>query len=156
GVGVCDADAVRLVVEEGPRRVLELLSWGANFDKQPGNPHDLAFALEGGHSYARILHAYGDATGKELAQTLINKVRSFETIRIAESSFAIDLITNDNRCLGVIALTNGTIQIIWARRTILASGGAGQFYRESNNPNIATADGHAMSYRADATLDALV
>jgi L-aspartate oxidase len=152
GVGLCDERAVRIVVEEGPKRVLELLRWGANFDKKIGNPHDLAFGLEGGHSYARILHAYGDATGKELAQTLINKVRSFETIRIAESSFAIDLITSDGRCLGVIALTNGTIQIIWARRTILASGGAGQLYRESTNPKIATADGHAMAYRAGATL----
>src|SRR5690348_11698739 len=65
GVGLCDEQSVRTVVEEGPRRVLELLSWGANFDKQAGNPHDLAFGLEGGHSYARILHAYGDATGKE-------------------------------------------------------------------------------------------
>src|SRR4051794_3176635 len=152
GVGLCDEKAVRMVVEEGPQRVLELLSWGAHFDKKVGNAHDLAFGLEGGHSYARILHAYGDATGKELAQTLINKVRSFETIRIAESSFAIDLITHDGKCLGVIALTAGSIQIIWARRTILASGGAGQLYRESTNPKIATADGHAMAYRAGATL----
>src|SRR6476469_8547841 len=152
GVGLCDEQSVRTVVEEGPRRVLELLQWGANFDKQIGNAHDLAFGLEGGHSYARILHAYGDATGKELAQTLINKVRSFETIRIAETSFAIDLITHDGKCLGVIALTNGTVQIIWARRTILASGGAGQLYRESTNPKIATADGHAMAFRAGATL----
>src|SRR3982751_1455458 len=138
GVGLCDENSVRIVVEEGPKRVLELLSWGAHFDKKPGSPHGLAYGLEGGHSYARIVHAYGDATGKELAQTLINKVRSFETIRISESSFAIDLITNDNQCLGVIALINGQIQIVWARRTILASGGAGQLYRESTNPKIAT------------------
>ncbi len=152
GVGLCDDHAVRVVVEEGPQRVLELLSWGANFDKKIGNPHDLAFGLEGGHSYARILHAYGDATGKELAQTLINKVRSFETIRISESSFAIDMLTDDGRCVGAIALIGGQIQIIWAKRTILASGGAGQLYRESTNPKIATADGHAMAYRAGATL----
>src|SRR5687767_14535241 len=94
GVGLCDESAVRIVVEEGPRRVLELLSWGANFDRQAGNAHDLAFGLEGGHSYARILHAYGDATGKELAQTLINKVRSFDSVRVSENSFAIDLITH--------------------------------------------------------------
>src|SRR5204862_7035914 len=106
-------------------------TWGAHFDKQAGNAHDLAFGLEGGHSYARILLAYGDATGKELAQTLINKVRSFETIRIAESSFAIDLITHDGKCIGVIALTHGSIQIVWARRTILASRGAGPTYAES-------------------------
>ena len=94
GVGLCDENAVRIVVEEGPKRVVELLSWGAHFDKQVGNAYNLAFGLEGGHSYARILHAYGDATGKELAQTLINKVRSFATIRISEQSFAIDLLTD--------------------------------------------------------------
>jgi L-aspartate oxidase len=152
GVGLCDERAVRIVVEEGPQRVLELLSWGINFDKQVGNPHDLAFGLEGGHSYARILHAYGDATGKELAQTLINKVRSFETIRINEKTFAIDLITDGGRCVGVLALIDGHINVIWARRTILASGGAGQLYRESTNPKIATADGHAMAYRAGAVV----
>src|SRR3954470_602707 len=95
GVGLCDEQSVRTVVEEGPRRVLELLQWGANFDKQIGNAHDLAFGLEGGPSYARILHAYGDAPGKELAQTLINKTRSFDTVRISERSFAIDFITDE-------------------------------------------------------------
>lgn len=152
GVGLCDESAVRTVVEEGPRRVMELLGWGAQFDKQAGNPHDLAFGLEGGHSYARILHAYGDATGKELAQTLINKVRSFETIRISEKTFAIDLLTENGKCIGVLALIEGKLSIIWARRTILASGGAGQLYRESTNPKIATADGHAMAYRAGAAV----
>ena len=153
GVGLCDEEAVRTVVHEGPRRVLELLSWGAQFDKQAGNPHDLAFGLEGGHSYARILHAYGDATGKELAQTLINKTRSFDTVRISERSFGIDFITDEqNRCAGVLALTDGNINVIWARRTILASGGSGQLYRESTNPKIATADGHAMAYRAGAAV----
>jgi L-aspartate oxidase len=160
GVGLCDEQAVRIVVEEGPQRVLELLSWGARFDKKIGNPHDLAFGLEGGHSYARILHAYGDATGKELAQTLINKVRSFETIRISERTFAIDLITEpatekngkSPRCIGALALIDGHINVIWARHTILASGGAGQLYRESTNPKIATADGHAMAYRAGAAV----
>jgi L-aspartate oxidase len=189
GAGLCDDKAVRIVIEEGPTRVLELLEWGANFDKKPGNAHDLAFTLEGGHSFARIIHAYGDATGKELAQTLIRTVRSRENIRISETSFAIDLITEKGsgvrvqgsgnadqktgsetvspsslnpepltlnpsspRCLGAIALIDDQVQIIWAKRTILASGGAGQLYRESTNPRIATADGHAMAYRAGATL----
>ncbi len=155
GVGLCDDDAVRIVVEEGPKRVLELLQWGANFDKHAGNPYDLAFGLEGGHSYARILHAFGDATGKELAQTLIRKVRNKESIRISENSFAIDLITVEEsspRCVGVLAMIDGQISVIWAHQTILASGGAGQLYRESTNPKIATADGHAMAYRAGAVL----
>ena len=152
GVGLCDETAVRTVVEEGPPRVLELIQWGATFDKKEGNPHGLAYGLEGGHSYARILHAYGDATGRELAQTLIRKTRSFDSVRISEHTFVIDLITHADRCVGVLAMINGEIQIVWAKRTILASGGAGQLYRESTNPKIATADGHAMAYRAGAAL----
>ncbi|HYE18135.1 MAG TPA: L-aspartate oxidase [Tepidisphaeraceae bacterium] len=182
GAGLCDDGAVRIVVEEGPKRVLELLEWGANFDKKPGNPHGLAFTLEGGHSFARIIHAYGDATGKELAQTLIRTVRARDNIRTSENSFAIDLITDDGqkdeggrmkdegeksearsqksgaggsarpRCVGALALIDGHVQIIWAKATIIASGGAGQLFRESTNPKIATADGHAMAYRAGATL----
>jgi L-aspartate oxidase len=152
GVGLCDERAVRVTVEEGPQRVLELIQWGANFDKKTGNPHGLAYGLEGGHSYARILHAYGDATGKELAQTLINKVKGDERIRIAEHAFAVDFITHEGSCCGVLALIDSQLQVIWARRTILATGGAGQLWRESTNPKIATADGHAMAYRAGATL----
>ena len=152
GAGLCDHAAVEVVVKEGPERVLELLEWGANFDKAEGNAHGLAFTREGGHSFARILHAYGDATGKELAQTLIRTVRGRDQIRISENSFALDLITDNNRCLGALALIDGSVQIIWAKQTILASGGAGQLYRESTNPKIATADGHAMAYRAGAAV----
>ncbi|HXE52536.1 MAG TPA: L-aspartate oxidase [Tepidisphaeraceae bacterium] len=152
GAGLCDHEAVDVVVKEGPQRVLELLEWGANFDKKPGNAHGLAFTREGGHSFARILHAYGDATGMELAGTLIRTVKGRDAIRISENSFAIDLLTDEGRCVGVLALVNGLVNVIWAKRTILASGGAGQLYRESTNPRIATADGHAMAYRAGATL----
>jgi L-aspartate oxidase len=173
GAGLCDDEAVRITVEEGPKRVLELLSWGINFDKKEGNPYDLAFTREGGHSFARILHAYGDATGRELAQTLINTVRGRDNIRVSERSFVIDLITEEgswvgvqgsaeaekkgtqvfsSRCLGALAYINGAVNVIWAKRTILASGGAGQLYRESTNPPIATADGHAMAYRAGAAM----
>ena len=152
GAGLCEDAAVDVVIKEGPQRVLELLSWGAHFDKQIGNPHDLAFTREGGHSFARIVHAYGDATGKELATTLINAVRSRELIRTSERSFVIDLITDETACVGALVMSDGHLQIIWAKRTILASGGAGQLFRESTNPHIATADGHAMAYRAGATL----
>src|SRR5438067_3502053 len=115
GAGLCDDQAVRITVQEGPQRVLELLSWGIKFDKQAGNPYDLAFTREGGHSFARILHAYGDATGKELAQTLINAVRGRERIRTSEKSFVIDLITDEGKCLGAIALIDGHVNVIWAR-----------------------------------------
>src|SRR5689334_13980503 len=116
GAGLCDHEAVDVVVKEGPQRVLELLEWGANFDKKPGNAHGLAFTREGGHSFARILHAYGDATGRELAETLIRTVRGRESIRVSENSFAVDFLTEDGKCLGVLALVNGLIQVIWARR----------------------------------------
>jgi L-aspartate oxidase len=152
GVGLCDEKAVRIVVEEGPKRVLELLSWGAHFDQKIGNPYDLSFGLEGGHSFARIVHAYGDATGKELAQTLINAVRGRENVRVWEMSFVIDLVSDEKRCVGALALIKGEISLIWAKRTILASGGAGQLYRESTNPKVATGDGHAMAYRAGAIM----
>jgi L-aspartate oxidase len=152
GAGLCDDKAVKIVVQEGPQRVLELLKWGAHFDQKAGNAYDLAFGLEGGHSFARIVHAYGDATGKELAQTLINAVHSRDKIRTSENSFAIDLLTDKDRCVGAIAMIEGQINLIWAKRTILASGGAGQLYRESTNPRIATGDGHAMAYRAGANL----
>jgi len=152
GAGLCDENAVRIVIEEGPRRVLELLQWGAHFDRKPGNPYDLAFGLEGGHSFARIVHAYGDATGRELAQTLINAVRAKENIRVSDNSFCIDLLTDEGHCIGALALINGQVNVIWAQQVILASGGAGQLYRESTNPKIATADGHAMAYRAGAAL----
>jgi L-aspartate oxidase len=152
GAGLCDEKAVRIVIEEGPQRVLELLSWGAHFDKQAGNPHELSFGREGGHSVARIVHAYGDATGKELAQTLINHVNGRENIRVSEMSFVIDLLTDPNQCVGALAMIKGEINLIWAKRTIIASGGAGQLFRESTNPKIATADGHAMAYRAGAAL----
>jgi L-aspartate oxidase len=152
GAGLCDHAAVEVVISEGPQRVLELLNWGVHFDKDPAKAHGLAFTLEGGHSFARILHAYGDATGKELAQTLIRTVRARESIRISERTFVIDLITDEGRCVGALAMLDGNVHVIWARRTVLASGGAGQLYRESTNPKIATADGHAMAYRAGATL----
>ena len=152
GAGLCDRGAVNMVIKEGPQRVLELLSWGANFDKDDTKAHGLSFTLEGGHSFARIIHAYGDSTGRELAQTLIKTVWSKESIRISEKTFCIDLLTHDGQCVGCIALIDGDVNVIWARRTILASGGAGQLYRESTNPKIATADGHAMAYRAGATL----
>src|SRR5437588_6310442 len=121
GAGLCDDAAVNIVIKEGPERVLELLSWGANFDKKQGNAYDLAFTREGGHSFARIVHAYGDATGKELAQTLINTVRGHKNIRVSEQSFVIDLITDNGRCVGALALIEHQVNIIWARQTILAT-----------------------------------
>ena len=152
GAGLCDHKAMEIVIKEGPERVLELLSWGAHFDKQPGNPHGLAFTREGGHSYARIVHAAGDATGRELAETLIKTVHSRESIRVVPNSFLVDLITDNGRCIGALAMIAGQLNLIWAKATILATGGLGQLYRESTNPKIATGDGLAMAWRAGAAL----
>src|SRR6476469_4375607 len=120
GAGLCDHEAVEVVVKEGPQRVLELLEWGAHFDKDATKAHGLAFTLEGGHSFARILHAYGDATGKELAQTLINTVRARESIRVVEKAFVIDLLTHENRCVGALMMVDGQVNVVWAKATILA------------------------------------
>src|SRR4051812_5353015 len=152
GAGLCDHDAVEMFITEGPQRVLELLDWGARFDKDAAKAHGLAFTREGGHSFDRIVHAYGDATGRELAETLIRTVRGRESIRVSERTFVVDLITDEGKCLGVLTLIEGNVNLIWSKKTILASGGAGQLYRESTNPKIATADGHAMAYRAGAAL----
>ena len=152
GAGLCDRRAVEITIHEGAQRVLELHAWGARFDRDPANAHNLAFGLEGGHSHPRIVHADGDATGRAIAQTLIAAVEARDTIRVEKNSFVLDLLTDDGRCLGAIAILDGKIQLIWAKRVILSTGGAGQLYRETSNPRIATADGHAMAWRAGATL----
>ncbi|MEM6313275.1 MAG: L-aspartate oxidase [Planctomycetota bacterium] len=151
GAGLCDEDAVKFVVEQGPKRVLELLKWGANFDKDDAG--ELMMSLEGGHSFARIIHAFGDATGRELSNVQIRTVKSRDGIRVLEGAFVVDVLTdNSGRCVGVLALLDGKLTAIWARRTILSTGGAGMLFRETSNPSIATADGHAAAWRAGAVL----
>ncbi len=153
GGDLCDADVVRLVVEAGPQRIAELIDWGMPFDPhKDGN--GLALCREGGHTQMRILHSDGDATGKALGVTLDRVVRADPKIRLFENCFVIDLITVDGsspRCVGAITHhPKYGLQVIWAAATILASGGAGQVYRESTNPVGATGDGLAMAYRAGA------
>ncbi len=152
GAGLCDQKAVRIVVTEGPQRVLELLKWGTAFDRSAEDVEKLSFGREGGHSFSRIVHAKGDATGRELMQTLIARARGIENLRISEKSFVIDILSEQNRCLGVLLLLDNQLRIIWAKQTILATGGAGQLYRETTNPRTATADGHAMAWRAGVML----
>jgi len=151
GCGLCDKDIVDLVVRQGPELIVQLLSWGTEFDKSDGR---IAITLEGGHSHARVAHAHGDETGRAIAQTLIQRARSSPNIRIIENFYVIDLLTNDeNRCAGIIGCDGrGGPQIIWAANTILATGGAGQLYRETTNPHVATGDGIALAYRAGAVL----
>jgi L-aspartate oxidase len=155
GGDLCDALVVRRVVEDASKRMTELLEWGMRFDRAPDGDA-LARGREGGHSHFRVLHADGDATGRELMRTLIHKTRSLENVRIFEQCFVLDLITvgeSSPRCVGAITHhPRHGLQVIWAKATILASGGCGEVYRESTNPSVATGDGLAMAYRAGAKL----
>ena len=151
GCGICDEKIVDMVVRKGPELIYQLLEWGTEFDLVEGS---IATTLEGGHSHSRVAHAHGDETGKIIALALIKKVQQNPNIKIIENFYAIDLITNDeNKCLGLIGQTqNGKLEIIQSANTILATGGAGQLYRETTNPEIATGDGLAMAWRAGAVL----
>ena len=153
GHGICDKKVVSGVVREGPKRVKELIGWGAKFDRENGK---LAFTKEGAHSYPRILRARGDSTGKEIEETLIKTVKDNPNIRVFEHAFALDLLVSKNTCNGIIAWrSRGGNTLIWAKQTILASGGCGQVYRETTNPEISTGDGIAMAYRAGIKLQDL-
>jgi L-aspartate oxidase len=153
GCGICDEAIVDMVVRQGPKLVKQLLDWGAKFDMVDSR---IAVTLEGGHSHPRVAHAHGDETGRIITLTLIKMVKSNPNIRIIENFYAIDMITNeDNECVGVIGRDGRGMQVIWASNTILATGGAGKLYRETTNPEVATADGIAMAYRAGATLSDL-
>ena len=153
GQGLCDAVIVSGVIREGTKRVKELIDWGAKFDKENG---ELIFTKEGGHSHPRILRARGDSTGKEIEDTLVSMVNKHPNIRVFEYTFAIDLLVNNNTCDGIIAWRSREGKmLIWAKQIILASGGCGQVYRETTNPEIATGDGIAMAYRAGVELQDL-
>ncbi len=150
--GLGNLAAVETVVREAPARIQELIEWGANFDREVDG--GLSIGREGGHSYARIIHALGDATGRELANSLVRQVRKHPNIQVLEHAFVLDLVTVDGGCIGAIAHQKdrgggGTFMIL-ARKTLLGSGGAGVLYRETTNPAVATADGHAMAFRAGA------
>ncbi len=151
GCGICDRQVAELVIRQGPELVEQLLAWGADFDLVDGR---IATTLEGGHHHPRVAHAHGDETGQVIAGTLIKKVRENPNIKVVEGFYTIDLLTNkDNECIGIIGHDRRLgQQIIWATNTILATGGAGQLYRETTNPEGATADGLAMAYRAGAVL----
>jgi L-aspartate oxidase len=146
GAGLCDVDAVRVLVDEGPVRVHELIALGAVFDRQPSG--DLALAREGGHSMARILHAGGAATGMEVERALVEATRH-TAAAVLESWFALDLLVDGGRCAGVVALDpSGRVREVRARHTVLATGGTGQLFAVTTNPAEATGDGLAMALRA--------
>ena len=150
GKGLCDPEVVELMVREAPRRIAELIAWGTEFDQVAGQ---VALTREGGHSHPRIVHALGDATGREVMRAVIKQTRTRPNVRLWQNSFTIDLLTHEGRCRGAIVWdARRGPSLIWARATVLATGGAGQLFRETTNPPIATADGHAVAYRAGAEL----
>jgi len=168
GAGLCDPQAVKILVEEGPPRIRELLEYGAKFstndaldDKHGENPYNLHLGREGGHSVNRIVHAR-DLTGRELEAILLKKLRGFDNVTILENHCAVELITghhvknapNEYECFGAYVLdsVNRSIFSVRSKVTCLASGGAGRVYLHSTNPAIATGDGVAMAYRAGAQI----
>jgi len=150
GAGLCSRDAVEVLVNEGPAGVKELIRMGTQFDKENG---EYSLTKEGAHSQRRILHANGDATGYEIVRALSEKVQTIPHIEIWNDHFVIDLITLDGTCYGaLVQKPDGQKVFVRGKATILCSGGAGQLYRYTTNPDIATGDGIAMAYRAGAEI----
>jgi L-aspartate oxidase len=147
GDALCDPVAVDLLVSEGPRYVNELIDWGAAFDR--GEDGKLALAREGAHSVRRVLHAH-DATGREIARVLWTRVSSNPRIRVVGDAQALALSVREGRCTGARFMTSNGRRTVVAERTLLATGGAGQVFRETTNPMIATGDGVAMAFHAGA------
>lgn len=146
GDGLCYEPAVRVLVEEGPRRIQDLVRWGAEFDRVNGA---FVFGREGAHSHNRILHA-GDATGHEIIRALLNWVQQTRGIEIISNQPALELIVHEGRCAGVQTIheTTGERSAIFAKAVLLATGGAGQLYSQTTNPAVATGDGTAAAFRA--------
>jgi L-aspartate oxidase len=151
GDGLCDESVVKMVITEGPKRLKELIEWGAKFDKSPIGKFDLG--KEGGHSENRVVH-HKDQTGKEIERAILDQVHQKKNITVLDHHFAIDLITENNSCLGAYALNQKTNEILTFQSdfTLLATGGIGHIYGHTTNPIIATGDGIAMAFRAKAAI----
>lgn len=164
GDGLCNKDAVEIVVKEGPQRIKELIEWGANFDKDKDGDYKLG--KEGGHSEFRILH-HKDVTGKEMERALLEAIKKTKNIELHHHWFVVDIITQHHlgrlvtkvtqniECYGVyvLHLESGKIEKITSNFTLLATGGNGMVYRTTTNPAIATGDGVAMVYRAKGRIE---
>lgn len=148
GAGLCDRDAVEALVHEGPDGVNDLIRMGTQFDRENG---EFALTKEGAHSQRRILHANGDATGYEIVRALSEKAIAMDGIDVWDDHFVIDLVTQDGECCGaIVQKPDGSRLFVRGKATILCSGGTGQLYRYTTNPDVATGDGVAMAYRAGA------
>lgn len=150
GAGLCSQEAVDILVHEGPEGIRDLIALGTQFDLENG---ELALTKEGAHSQRRILHAHGDATGAEIVRALSEKALQHTGIEVWDEHFIVDLITNNGECCGaLVKRPSGEQVVVRGKATILCSGGAGQLYRYTTNPEIATGDGVAIAYRAGAAI----
>ncbi|SNS39169.1 L-aspartate oxidase [Granulicella rosea] len=152
GDGLVNRQAAKMLVEQGPKRVDELLAWGTGFDR--GAAGELLRTREGAHSLSRILHANGDATGREIARSLLKHARGIPVITLMEDTTTVELTVEEGRVVGALLLgADGKLFSVRVRAVLLASGGAGQVYSDTTNPAVATGDGIAMAYRAGAELE---
>jgi L-aspartate oxidase len=163
GQGLCDPEAVHVLVEEGPTEIMRLISLGVRFSHDPKRPRLLALGREGGHSRRRIVHAR-DRTGHAIERVLLKRAMAHPKIRVLENHIAVDLITESKHLAGakrakskdrvwgayVLDRTTGAIVPAAARATVIATGGCGKAYLYTTNPDIATGDGLAAAFRAGA------
>jgi len=151
GCGLSNKQVVEILAENGPEAIRNLISFGVNFDKENDELH---LTTEGGHSMARVLHS-GDTTGREIEQAMTESIRENRNIKVFENCFAIDLLINNTECIGakILNIKKREILDIFARATILATGGIGYVYQNTTNPEIATGDGVAMALRAGARIE---
>lgn len=151
GAGLCDEETVWVLVNEAASNIDALCNFGVNFDRK--NQQELALTREAAHSMNRIIHA-GDTTGKEVCDTLISVVKTRKNINIHERTFVIDMLTEDGKCKGVLAYDEDKceLRLFISDIVVCATGGFGQLYSNTTNPEVATGDGVCMAYRAGAEL----
>src|SRR5258708_13129288 len=146
GDGLCNPEAAKVLVEDAPERIEELIAWGTEFDREGTK---LTFGREGAHSRNRILHAHGDSTGREILRALYAKAKTLREISVREFEFSTDLEIHDGRVCGVRVINErGELSTSSASAVVLDTGGMGQLYLNTTNPPVATGDGVAMAYRA--------
>jgi L-aspartate oxidase len=151
GDGLCRADAVALLVEEGPKYITELIEWGTEFDRAGTK---LAFTREAAHSRSRVLHAHGDSTGREISRALLARAHEIPHLHLRAHAFTTELVVEKGTVVGLqfIDEQDGSLHELRAEAVLLATGGLGQIYRETTNPDVATGDGMAIAYEAGAVL----
>jgi L-aspartate oxidase len=154
GDGLCNAETVALLVEEGPKYITQLIEWGTEFDRAGTK---LAFTREAAHSRSRILHAHGDSSGREISRALLARAHTIPHLHLRPHAFTTSLILEKGRAVGVqfIDETDGSLHELRAGAVLLATGGLGQLYRETTNPEVATGDGIAIAYEAGAVISDL-